>query len=130
MLRLPLVLVLLVSVAGCHASSKGSTELSAAGLTEDYEKSRAEVRRKYDGKEIVVTGHASTTAALPKPGEDQGSVFLTESNSGGQRVTCWFSRDQAVEFSKVVPGQFVTVKGVFSGEAGLALRFCKLMEVE
>jgi putative nucleic acid binding protein len=110
----------------------GSTKpLSAGALSEDYEKSSAEVRRKYDGKEIVVMGYTAATPTLPQPGEDQGFVFLTEKGRSFKlQVTCWFSRDQAGEFSKVKADQYLTVKGVFNGEAGPELRFCKLVKIK
>jgi putative nucleic acid binding protein len=128
------ILLGLLTLAACENRSWGSSKpLSAAALSEDYEKSRAQVRSKYDGKEIFVTGYAATAATLPKSGEDQGSVCLTEkdqSASAEHRVTCWLSRDQTAEFSKVKAGQPLTVKGVFNGEAGVELKFCKLVKLE
>lgn len=110
----------------------GSTKpLSVAALSNDYEKSRAEMRRKYDGKEIIVSGFTASPATMPKSCEDQGSVFLAEKDGPMRRqVTCWFTKDQAKEFSNAKVGEFVTVKGVFSGEIGPELRFCKLVKIE
>jgi hypothetical protein len=107
----------------------GSTKpLSAKALSEEYEKSSAEVRRKYDGKEIIVVGYAATEATMPKPGQDQGSAFLMEDRLTEAPVTCWFTKDQVGEFSKVRAGEYLTVKGVFNGETGLDLRFCTLIK--
>ncbi|HSB29536.1 MAG TPA: hypothetical protein VLE19_16840 [Pyrinomonadaceae bacterium] len=110
----------------------GSTKpLSVAALSNDYEKSRAEMRRKYDGKEIIVVGYAATEATMPKPGQDQGSVLLTEKDrSQGHRVICWFTREQMREFSRVTASELLTVKGVFNGETSLELRFCELISIE
>jgi hypothetical protein len=47
-----------------------------------------------------------------------------------RKVTCWFSKDQAKQFSKIKGGQHVTVKGIFNGEAGADLKFCKLVKIE
>ncbi|HVF46553.1 MAG TPA: hypothetical protein VNA17_03205 [Pyrinomonadaceae bacterium] len=33
-------------------------------------------------------------------------------------------------FSKIKGGQYVTVRGVFSGEIGATLKFCNLVEIE
>ena len=122
----------MMTMASCQTQSMGSAKpFSAAVLSEEYERSAAEVRRKHDGQEIVVTGYVATSAAMPKPDEDQGSVFLTEKVHPPERpVTCWFTRDQAIEFSQIKGGQYLTVKGVFSGEVGVELRFCKLIKSE
>ena len=86
------------------------------------------MRGKYDGKEIIVRGYTSTTATLPRAGDDQGSVLLEEKgHESGRQVACWFSKEQTAEFSKIKGGQYVTVKGVFNGEAGAELKFCKLI---
>jgi len=62
---------------------------------------------------------------------DQGSVLLEEKESKPTRqVACWFSKDQAEQFSKIKGGQYITVKGIFNGEAGADLKFCKLVKIE
>ena len=111
-----------LTLASCQASLMGSAKpLSADALSEEYERSSTEVRRKY----------ATMAATMPTTGEDKGSVFLAEKDLQTQhQLTCWFTRDQVMEFSKVKGGQYLTVKGVFSGEAGLDLRFCKLVQIE
>jgi hypothetical protein len=100
-------------------------------LAEEYEESKANARAKYDGKEIVVRGFAATAAKMPQAGVDQGSVSLKEKASDSAlEVTCWFSRDQTQEFSRIKSGDYITVKGVFNGEAGAELKFCKLIKTE
>ena len=127
----PVVLSLLMCAACQTASSGSSKPVSAGALSEAYERSTAVVRSKYDGKEIIVRGYAAIAAKLPQLGDDQGSVFLKEKgNEPGREVTCWFSKDQTAGFSKIKTGQYVTVKGVFNGEAGPELKFCKLVSVE
>ena len=89
------------------------------------------MRSKYDGKEITVRGYTLIAATMPQPGADQGSVLLEEKEIKPQRrVACWFSQDQIAQFSKIKGGQFITVKGVFNGEAGADLKFCKLVKIE
>ena len=113
------------------ASSRGPLPVSAGALSEEYDRSSAVVRGKYDGKEIIVRGYIATPVTMPKPGDDQGSVFLREKGHElEQQVTCWFSKDQTVEFSKIRGDQYITVKGVFNGEAGAELKFCKLVTTE
>ena len=108
-----------------------SRQVSAGVLSEEYERSSAAVRGKYDGKEIIVSGYTATAATLPKLGDDQGSVLLEEKERGATRqVACWFSKDQAEQFSKVKGGQYITVRGIFNGEAGADLKFCKLAKIE
>jgi hypothetical protein len=43
-------------------------------------------------------------------------------------VQCWFTRYEAAEFGSIGPGGSITVKGVFNGEAGPVLKFCKLVK--
>lgn len=127
-MRRLLVLSLLTALTACQ-SSKGSAErISAAVLSEEYERSRIEVRRKYDGQEIVVEGYSAGAPTMPTTGEDQGLLLLTQKDGPiAGPVSCWFSRDQAPKFSGLAAGQLVTVKGVFNGEGGVQLRFCKLV---
>jgi hypothetical protein len=128
-LLVPLGLTLLTA---CQSASSGSRKpVSAGNLTGAYEQSNAEVRSKYDGKEITIRGYTPTAASMPRPGDDQGAVRLEEKGQHAPRqVTCWFSNDQAAEFSKIKGGEYVTVKGIFNGEAGAELKFCKLVKIE
>jgi len=126
-----LAVLSLTLLTACQAASSGQPEPVTAGtLTKEYQESTTYARRKYDGREITVKGPAMTTAMMPAIGGDQGVIFLEEKEANPpRRVSCWFSKDQADQFSKVKGGQFVTVKGVFNGEAGVELRFCKLVKV-
>lgn len=127
-----LVLFGLLMLTVCqNASSRSQEPLSAGSLAEEYERSNASVRSKYDGKEIIVRGYTVIAATMPQPGADQGSVVLEEKEGKlAGRVACWFSKDQAERFSQIKGGQYVTVKGVFNGEAGPELKFCKLVRIE
>ena len=74
---------------------------------------------------------ALVTATMPRAANDQGSVLLEEKDLKLTRqVACWFSKDQADQFSKIKGGQYITVKGIFNGEAGAELRFCRLVTIE
>jgi hypothetical protein len=126
------VLLSLTMLTACqNASSRSQEPLSAGSLAEEYERSNASVRSKYDGKEIIVRGYTITVATMPHEGHDQGSVWLEEKGRNAARqVACWFSRDQAEQFSQIKGEQYITVKGIFNGEAGADLKFCKLVKVE
>lgn len=127
-----LVWLSLTILTACQsASSSAPKPVSAGNLTEEYQRSSAAVRSKYDGKEITVRGYALLAARMPQPGDDQGSVSLKEKGREAVRqVTCWFSNGQAAEFSKIKGGEYITVKGIFNGEAGAELKFCKLVKVD
>jgi hypothetical protein len=127
-----LVWLSLTMLAACQSASLGAQEpVSAGKLTEEYAESSASVRNKYDGKEITVIGYTLIAATMPRPGDDQGSVLLEEKGRDpGRQVACWFSKEQSAEFSKIKGGQYLTVKGVFNGEVGAELKFCKLVKVE
>ena len=130
-----LTIFILLNVAiltACQSASSGSQQpVSARTLAEEYEQSSAAVRSKYDGKEIIVSGYAMIAAKLPQSGDDQGSVLLEEKGRNTSRqVACWFSKDQAEQFSKIKGEQYITVRGIFNGEAGAELKFCKLVKIE
>jgi putative nucleic acid binding protein len=126
-MRTVFVSLSLALVTGCQTASS-LRPISASALAEEYERSNAAVRRKYDGKEIRVGGYAIAPPAMPRDAADQGSVLLRENAQDRvEPITCWFTKGQAAEFSKVEAGLYVTVQGVFNGETGGALRFCKLI---
>lgn len=102
--------------------------IPAEMLAEEYERSSAAVRTRFDGREITIRGYAELAAVMPAPDADQGSVQLEdkESQSAG-RVVCW---EQSENFSQLKGGQYITVRGVFNGEGGADLKFCKLVGVE
>ena|SRR5215467_9430619 len=122
----------LMACVACQTASVGSAKSVAAGaLTDEYRNSITSARSKYEGKEITVRGYAENPPTMPELDADQGSVFLQEKESQPvSRVTCWFSKEQAKEFSNIKGGQYLTVRGVFNGERGVELRFCKLLRVE
>ena len=129
----PLVMFSLLTLVSCQTASLGSPKpISVRTLAEEYERSSTDVRTKYDGKEITVRGYTAEAAIMPQPDDDdQGLVLLEEKDrKPAQQVACWFSRDQAEQFSTIKSGQFITVKGIFNGEAGADLRFCKLVKIE
>jgi hypothetical protein len=113
------------------ASSRSQEPLSAGSLTAEYERSTTDARRKYDGREITVKGLTVMTAMMPPSGSEEGLILLEERGaSPPRRVSCWFSEDQAEQFSRIKGGQYITVKGIFNGEAGTDLKFCKLVRIE
>ena len=116
----------------CHRiPTERSKPVSATSLADAYRQSSATVRSQYDGKEITVRGYAEQSAVMPASGEDQGSLLLDDKDfTRNQKVVCWFSKDQAETFSKIKGEQFITVRGVFNGEAGADLKFCKLVSLE
>jgi len=130
-----LAFVGLMMLVGCQRApsrERAPTEpVSAGTLTRDYQQSAAAARRKYDGKELTVKGLAQMAAMMPPPGEEQGVVFLEENTANPpRRVACWFSKEQTEQFRKVISGQSITVSGIFNGEAGAELKFCKLVKIE
>ncbi|HKE60166.1 MAG TPA: hypothetical protein VKB46_25820 [Pyrinomonadaceae bacterium] len=130
-MRSVLLVPILAALTGCHtASSNSSPSFSAGDLIREYEQSVSTARHKYDGKEVSVRGLVQSAASLPVNGADQGSVWLEESDESGVKIGCWFSKDQAPEFSRIKSGQHLTIKGIFNGEAGVELKFCHVVKVE
>ncbi|HYW73901.1 MAG TPA: hypothetical protein VE961_22955 [Pyrinomonadaceae bacterium] len=123
-------LILFAFLTACHIASP-VRPLSAGALLSEYQQSNSSARQKYDGKEISVRGLARSAATLPLNGGDQGALWLREAtgDTSGE-VTCWFSNQQAADFSKIRGGQELTIRGVFNGEGGVQLKFCRLVRVE
>ena len=124
-------MVSLMASMSCQPASLGSPKpISVRTLAEEYQRSSTDVRTKYDGKEITVRGYTAEDAIMPGD-DDQGLVLLEEKDrKPAQQVACWFSKDQAEQFSTTKSGQIITVKGIFNGEVGADLRFCKLVKIE
>jgi len=121
--------MLLGACEGSHLKA-GST-VSAGNLSDEYAQSRSAVRNRYDGKQITVRGYAPIGPKLPRSEDEQGSVLMGERGREPSRaIVCWFSPQQAAEFSKIKGGELLIVKGVFNGETRAELRFCKLIGVE
>jgi len=127
-----LLLAPLVFFNSCGSPSTSSAPPVSAGvLLREYQQSSAWVRQKYDGKEISVRGFVMSAIVLPADTAEQGTVWLKESGSETSgRVGCWFSNQQAAAFSKISRGQSLIIRGVFNGEAGVDLKFCRLVKVE
>ena len=123
-MRTALISLIPMFLFGCHSFS-GPVSVSA--IAKEYRESIPAARLKYDGKEMSVRGVVSTSAKLPLGTGDQGSVLLRE---GDGSLACWFTSEQAERFSKVREGQKLTITGVFSGESGVELKFCRLVQVE
>jgi hypothetical protein len=127
-----LLFVASLLLLNCHQSTPNlKATVSARSLADEYERSSAAVRSRYDGKEITIRGYAELAAVMPGPDADQGSVLLDDKElKSGRRVICWFSQEQSQTFSSIKGEQYITVRGVFNGEAGVDLKFCKLVGVE
>ncbi len=111
-------------------SSVPMATLTAEELANQYAVAGESVRTKFDGKEIVVRGFALAAATLPSREEYEGSISL--GGNGGPddtQVVCWFGQKEAREFAEVIPGSYIKVVGVFNGEGGARLRFCRLVEI-
>ena len=131
-MKITVVLFSLLLLAACQSALPETQQAVSVGrLRDEYEVSRAAARSKYDGKEITVRGYAEGGSTMPHSEADQGSVLMGEAGrDANQPVVCWFSPQQATEFSKIKGGEYVVVKGVFNGEERPELRFCKLVKVE
>jgi hypothetical protein len=133
-LRFWFVLFGLALFAACQTASSrppAPQPVSAGTLSKEYQESTADTRRKYDGREITVRGLAQMAAMMPPPGEDEGLILLEEQAANPpRRVACWFSKDRVEQFTKVTSGQSITVTGIFNGEAGAELKFCKLVKID
>lgn len=119
------------ALLSCQAGTGSSTRaISAETLAEKYTVSVEAARREFDGKELVVKGYVSSFVAMPKDDESEGRILLSSEKKVSTPVECWFSKYESVEFARIGVGSSITVKGIFSGESGLVLKFCKLVTQE
>ena len=113
----------------CRSSSNQTVRtITAETLARKYSVSVEAARREFDGKELLVEGYVLNVANVPKNDEGEGVILLGSTREGSGGVQCWFTRYQSADFAEIGPGSPITVKGVFNGEAGPVLKFCKLVK--
>ncbi|HKP67826.1 MAG TPA: hypothetical protein VJV05_01000, partial [Pyrinomonadaceae bacterium] len=126
------VVVALASVwvfATCQTTSDpGHRTIAAGTLVDKYSVSVDSARHEFDSNDLVVEGYVLNVVSMPKNDDGEGMVLLGGERSSAKGVQCWFTRYESAEFVEVTPGSFITVKGTFNGEAGPALKFCKLFK--
>lgn len=129
-LRGMMILVALPALTSCQAGSRTSTRtITAEALATKYNVSAEAARREFDGKELVVKGYVLKSVAMPNGDESEGVILLSPGNKiTGPTVECWFTRYESAEFAELDTGQSITVKGIFNGESGITLKFCKLAQ--
>lgn len=120
------MLAVLTALDSCRANFSPRT-ISAETLADKYSVSVEAARREFDGKELVVKGYASNFAVMPRDDESEGMILLNSGKKDAHEVQCWFSRYEAAEFADYAVGQPLTVRGIFNGESGMLLKFCKLV---
>ena len=120
------------TLTACQSSTEGAQDpIPARTLARQYQESSIVVRHKYNGKEITVQGYASTLARTQLGELGQGAIAIAaDTGKLDQQITCWFSLQHLAEFSNLREGEVVTVTGIFNGEAGAELKFCKLVKSE
>ena len=125
-------IILLASVFvffSCQPASEPNIRtIPAATLADKYGVSVEAARREFDGTDLIVEGYVQKFAAMPDDDEQEGMVLLGSETGAARGVECWFTRYESLEFGNVEPGNLITVKGTFNGEAGPLLKFCKLVK--
>lgn len=124
------MLAMVPAINSCRAGSDtGARTITAETLADKYSVSVEAARREFDGKELVVRGYVSDVVDMPSDDETEGVILLgTGRNTGAAKVQCWFSRYESAEFAGMKPGEPLTVKGIFNGESGVVLKFCKIVQ--
>ena len=128
-LGIVMALALVTVFFSCRSHSNQSVRtITAETLAQKYGVSVEAARREFDGKELLVEGYVLTVVAVPKNDEGEGVILLGSTKEGSAGVQCWFTRYESAEFKNIAPRSPLTVKGVFNGEAGPVLKFCKLVK--
>lgn len=115
--------------SSCRPGSEPAIRtIAAETLRDKYSISAEAARLEFDGDDLLVEGYVLNFVSLPKYDNGEGMVLLGSEKVATQGVQCWFTRYESSEFAGLAPGTFITVKGTFNGEAGPALKFCKLVK--
>src|SRR5687768_5951460 len=127
-LRGMVMLAALPALNSCRAGSGTLTRtITAETLADKYSVSVEAARREFDGKELVVKGYVSNVIAMPKDDGSEGMILLDSGKKTNDlQVQCWFTRYESAEFADLGT-RSITVKGIFNGESGIVLKFCKLV---
>ncbi len=122
----------LIVLGACRALWSGMQQTVLVGdLTKEYVESKDVARNRYDGKPIRVEGYVLASAWMPRQDGTEGLILLGEKEGkDSPHVSCWFTRGEIEKFSRVQRGSRVTVEGIFNGERGTELRFCRLVRDE
>ena len=124
-----LALALMLVLSSCRAGAEPAIRtITAETLTDKYTVSVDAARHEFDGSNIAVEGYVLDFIAMPQNDNEEGMVLLGSEKGSGKGVQCWFTRYQSAEFAGLKPGNLITVNGIFSGETGPTLKFCKLVK--
>lgn len=125
-----MLLAALPAINSCGSGSSTLTRtITAETLADKYSVSIEAARREFDGKELEVKGYVSEPVSMPNSDQSEGLILLgPPKKSSDPPVQCWFSRYESAEFADIDAGRPITVKGIFSGESGIVLKFCKLVQ--
>jgi hypothetical protein len=115
-------------VSGCSASE--SQSLPAAEFALRYESSPLATRQEFEGRELSVHGAVLYGPTPRDESQTEGYVILGGGDPQERQIKCWFSEKEAERFVNIHSGQNIGVRGIFSGEAGAEIRFCRLVSVE
>jgi hypothetical protein len=100
--------------------------LSAEQLAKEYAADRKAVRKKYDGKYLVVDGEIVRREQISK----RGASTISLKGDGSVRVACFFTAAEGVHFDSLKVGQQARVIGKFvmpEESNDPALSFCLLI---
>ena len=122
-----LILTLILMLSSCRTGAEPVIRtITAETLTDKYSVSVDAARHEFDGNSLLVEGYVLNSVSMPKNDNEEGMVLIGAEKESSKGVQCWFTRYQSAEFVGLKPGNLITVNGIFSGEAGPTLKFCKL----
>lgn len=128
-LRVVMALALLTVFFSCQTGSDPSVRtITAETLADKYSVSVEAARREFDGKELLVEGYVLNVVVMPRDDEGEGVILLGAEKKVVTALQCWFTRYESAEFAGIEPGSPIKVRGMFNGETGPVLKFCKLVQ--
>lgn len=121
----------LISFVGCKEGMPGAAEPPHVEiLTKEYLDSKEDFKKKYQGKEITVSGLVDRKASLISE-TIGGSIHLGGwSGESKDTIECRFDTSDSEVFLQRSPGGPLTVKGIVdvSGNGSeLQIKFCKFV---
>jgi hypothetical protein len=122
-----------------NSSRSPEAEKQPAGTLSAYELAKKHAASKdsvsqYNGKEITIRGYIMIKPTITDP-KDGGLLSVGEDSDKfddaiGNDILCWIDAADVPSFKSLKGDQYVTVKGIFSGNYNAELKFCKLVNAE
>ncbi len=106
---------------------KADEPLGVEVLTKGFKDSKDDLKAKYQGKEVTVSGFVDRKAYMISE-TSGGAMMLVGSGESKDTIRCSFDSKDSAVFLAMVPHSPRTVKGIVDVGSEVELKFCKFVE--